>query len=393
MSLDGITPPPPEQPKQRNHAEASGDEGTLEVFDYPVRLEGDYSPLLEFFGFEPAEWEVLEPVRVGKWQQSKRLENGDRDTVWLYSYRARFQRRSPAQVMAEEELDRLAQRVRMKPRRSVGAGLGEPVTYVHHQGDEQAGKREGGGLEALAQREHEVLERSLQNVQRLRKAGVNVQAIADVGAGDRIENIFGHYGSQGRTTATLRKQIGFAVDLDTERLEAFAQFGLPIVAMRTPSNHGEIRQVIGQSPYTSASDNLDLTIAELVRRVMDRTALGPQVQWHIPHDEWVTTAVLSGVPVGLTHGHKVKGSPADWVRKQRDYLHFHHDIRIRLMLMGHLHHAHIEDIGGTTLIQTPSLDGGSPYFEALTGTRSAHGALGYVVGEHLRTGFDLLAIL
>lgn len=391
MRLSSHTPPEPEN-KQRNHAEATGDEGLLEVFDYPVKLEGDYAPLLEFFGFSAEEWYVVEPVRVGKWQQSKRLENGDRDTVWLYSYRASFRRRTPEQIFADDELDRLAARVK-KPRRTLGTGIGDPVTYVHHQGDEQAGKREGGGLEALAEREAEVLQHSLETIKRLRKSGVNIEAIADVSAGDRVENIFGHYPSQSRTTSTLRKQIGFAVDLDTERLEAFASFGVPIVAMRTPSNHGEIRQVIGQSPYTSASDNLDLTIAELVRRVIERTTIADQVDWKIPHDEWITTATLSGVPVGLTHGHKVNGRVTEWVRKQRDYLHFHHDVRIRVMMMGHLHHAHIEDVGGTTLIQTPALDGGSPYFEALSGTRSAHGALGYVVGEHLRTGWDSMVVL
>ena len=392
MSLKDRQPPDPQQPKQRNRAEVLGDSGDLEVHDYPVRLEDDYSPLLEFFGFSATEWQVLEPVRGGKWQQSKRLENGDRDTVWLYSYRARFQRRSEAQILADDELDRLAARVRL-PRRSPGTGLGPAVTYVHHQGDEQAGKAEGGGLEGLLSREHAVLEASLAAVKRLRKAGANIEAIADVSAGDRVENIFGHYPSQARTTATLRKQMGFAVDLDTERLEAFAGFAVPIQAVRTPSNHGELRQVIGQSPYTSASDNLDLTIADMVRRVIDRTRIADQVQWHIPHDEWITTCELSGVPVGLTHGHKVSGKITDWVQRQRDYLNFHQGVRLQLLLMGHLHHAHIQDIGGTTLIQTPSLDGGSPWFEASAGQRSHHGALGYLVGAHLRTGWDAMAVL
>lgn len=380
------------QPNGKNFAEEADGIGVLQVHDWPVYLEGDYGPLLEFFGFNPAEYEVADGVKVGKWQQSKRLDNGDRDTVWLYSYKANFRRRSQEQVLADDELELLAARVR-KPRRIPGTGIGEPVTYVHHQGDEQVGKAEGGGLEGLLERENQVLEASLLAVKRLRKSGINIEAIADVSAGDRVENIFGHYPSQARTTATLRKQIGFAVDMDLERLEAFSMFDVPIKAMRTPSNHGELRQVIGQSPYTSASDNLDLTIAEMVERVIKRTHLSDQVEWFIPHDEWITTAILSGVPVGLTHGHKVSGKVTEWVRKQRDYLLFHHQIRIRLMLMGHLHHAHLEDVGGTTLIQTPALDGGSPYFEAISGTRSAHGALGYVVGEHLKAGFDHLTVL
>jgi hypothetical protein len=367
--------------------------GRLETGKIPVELTDDFSPLLTFFGFSPDEFEVIDDtVKVAKWQQSKRLESGDRDTIWLYSYKARFRRRSPAQILADEELDRMAALVRA-PRRTLGAGLGPGVTYVHHQGDEQAGKGAGGGLDGLLTREQDAVERSLDAIKRLRKAGHNIEAIADVSAGDRVENIFGHYPSQARTTATLRKQMGFAVDMDCARLEAFAAFGLPIIAPRTPSNHGEIRQVIGQAPYTSASDNLDLTLAELSKRVLDRTKIADQIDWQIPHDEWMTTFELSGVPVGLTHGHKVQGKIADWTRKQRDYFHFHHQTRLSIIMMGHHHHAQIEDVGGTWLIVTTSLDGGSEWFEASQGQRSLHGALGYLVGSSLRSGWDCITFL
>jgi hypothetical protein len=181
--------------------------------------------------------------------------------------------------------------------------------------------------------------------------------------------------------------------MNTERLEAFAGLGLPVKHIATPSNHGELRQVIGQSPYTSASDNLDLLIAELTQRVMGRTGVADQFEWLIPHDEIITVATLSGAVVGLTHGHKVTGRPTDWVRKQRDRLLFHEGQRLDLMLMGHLHHAHLEDVSGTVLIQTPALDGGSPWFESAQGQRSHHGALGYVVGASLRCGFDHLSVL
>ena len=384
---DDLTPE--QETKSKNNAEAHGDVGKLEIYDYPVALEGDYSPLLEFFCFSPTEWQVIEPVRVGKWQQSKRLESGERDLVWLYSYRAQFKRISPEQILSDIDLDASAAAVRVRtPKKSLGVGLGPEVAYVHLQGDEQTGKAEGGGLEGLLSRETEVVERSVETIKALRKGGANITSIVDLAAGDRIENIFGHYPSQSRTTDTLRKQIGFAVDMDVARTEALAQFGMPMTKAYTPSNHGELRQVIGQSPYTSASDNLDLTIAEYVRRVIERTKIADQITWEIPHDEWITVLEIAGVTCGLTHGHKVSGKVTEWVRKQRDDIYFHDGKRLVLMFMGHLHHAHIEDCAGTTLIQTPTIDGGSPYFQALSGQRSTHGALGMIVGKDLRAGFD-----
>jgi len=391
---DDLEPKEPE-PKVRNYASVDGDSGVLELHDHPVQLEGDYSPLLQFFGFSPKEWQVVEPVKVSKWQQSKRLESGERDLVWLYSYKATFKRISPEQLLADSDLEAAAASVRVRTvKKALGTGLGPEVAYVHLQGDEQAGKAEGGGLQGLLARESEVVERSIEAIKALKKSGANITRIVDLSAGDRVENIFGHYPSQSRTTDTLRKQIGFAVDMDVARTESFAQFGLEITKVYTPSNHGEMRQVIGQSPYTSASDNLDLTIAEYVQRVLERTKIASQIQWEIPHDNWITIFEMCGVTAGLTHGHKAPSSRVpEWVRKQRDDIYFHDHQKITIMFMGHLHHFHIEDCAGTTMIQTPSLDGGSPYFQASSGVRSTNGALGMIVGGHLKAGFDKVTLL
>jgi len=48
---------------------------------------------------------VDDTVRMSKWQQSKRTESGDRDVVWLYSYRARFARRTP--TLTDVDIERL----------------------------------------------------------------------------------------------------------------------------------------------------------------------------------------------------------------------------------------------------------------------------------------------
>jgi hypothetical protein len=52
---------------------------------------------------------VDDTVRMSKWQSSKRLENGDRDLIWLYSYKARFKRRTA--TLADLDIDELRSRV------------------------------------------------------------------------------------------------------------------------------------------------------------------------------------------------------------------------------------------------------------------------------------------
>ena len=403
-AANDVTLAPPEELVDENdetRAIKQGDEVDISIGKgkIPVELTDDLSPLLVFFGMNPEHYEVIDDtVRIGKWQTSKRTESGDRDVVWLWSYKARFRRkskRSIAHLIDSEQAIEAVNKRQFKPltRKTIGTGLGEPVTYVHHQGDEQTGKSEGGGLVGLANREADALQQSLDYLDYLLFKGHNIECVADIAAGDRAENIFGQYPSQQRTTDTLRNQLRFSRDGDITRTRAFAERGLPIKKAYTLSNHGELRQAIGQSPYTSESDNLDLIIAESVKDVIDQTSISGQVEWYIPHDQWMTFFELSGVTSGLSHGHKVSGKIEQWAQNQRDFWHFNHDIRMRMLFLGHKHHGMVLDIGGTWLIQSPSLDGGSPYFSAGRGVHSEHGIVALLVGSGLSKGWSNLTML
>jgi hypothetical protein len=391
-----------EAPVDGAEMEIEGDEGWVYTgpLPEPITDETGWAPVLRLLGIgDPENWYVVDDtVKASTWQQSKGLDDGTRTTVLLYSYRARIARRTASMQATEDEIAEAVARVQVRKtsnRRIPGSGLGSPVGYVHHQGDEQIGKdKNNGGIEELQWREEVVLERSIETLEYHLKRGTNVTEILDNSAGDRIENIFGHYPSQGRTSATLRNQKSYATESDIVRTEAFAAFDLPITKVYTPSNHGEMRQVLGQSSFSSESDNWDLIIAEDVQRVLDRSPLAEQITWHIPHDEWMTLFNFAGVNIGASHGHKADGKNLQrWALGQRDMFNFHDDFRMQIMLLGHKHHFHIEDVGGTVLIQSSTLDSGSKYFEAGMGNRSIGGALGFLVGAHFKTGFDSLTFL
>jgi hypothetical protein len=147
------------------------------------------------------------------------------------------------------------------------------------------------------------------------------------------------------------------------------------------------------APFTSESDNLTLILAESVRDVLARSPLADLITWHIPHDQWLTLLTVSGLNVAVGHGHKAKGTLEKWVRDQRDYLHFHHNFKAQLALLGHRHHFHAQDISGTTLLQTPSLDGGSPYFAAMSGNTSRSGVITYLAGPQFNQYFSDLTVI
>jgi len=376
---------------------ADEDQEGLTVYhdSWPVQLGEDLSPLVEFFGYDPANFYVVDDtVKMSKWQQSKGNEDGSRDVVWLYSYKARFARiKGPLNV--NDDLDSVLERIRgiQLVRKTLGSGLGEPVVYVHQQGDEQIGKKEGGGIPGVTARAEDVVQQSYDRLKHLLASGANVTDILDVANGDTVENIFGHYPSQQRTTATLRKQMKAGRDLDIMRTKAFAEFGIPMTKVYCTDNHGEMRQSIGQSPYTSESDNLTLILAETVRDVLDQSAISDQITWKIPHDQWWTLVSINGMNVAVGHGHKAVGKLEEWVKKQRDYLHFHFDFKAHLALLGHKHHFMSQDVSGTTLIQTPSLDGGSPFFAAMQGNVSKTGVVTYLAGLQFNQHFSDLVVL
>lgn len=373
------------------------DTGDLDApidLDEPITAETGWAPVLRKLGFgDPENWTIVGEVRMATWEQSARSKDGDRDRIRLWSYRARVIRKTEEEYFAEEDLDAAVKRMKTK-RYSIirpvkGVTLGPPVGYCHHQGDEQAGKnRNGGGIANLEERENTVLQKSVDAISGYLKMGVNITEILDNAAGDRVENITGHYASQGRTTNSMREQINYAVESDVARTEVLAAFGLPITKVYTPSNHGEMRTVTSGPHQSSESDNWDLIIAEMVKRVIDRSPIADQITWLIPHDAPFTRYHFMGVGIASTHGHKAdkQGRLYNWIKNQQGSMLMHKDFRPNVMLMGHKHHFHMEDVSGTMMIQTGSLDDGSEYFANARGDIATGGAVGLLVGDIYPTG-------
>lgn len=400
---DEVDPTPPDRAAARWQMTLTSDYADVSTgpVEQPILAVGDWDGVLRHFGLDPACFAVCEDkISMSRWQQSRRLDNGDRDVVWMHSYKARFQRITDR--LLEADLEALRDRVhkwKPAPRKPVATGLGEPCTFYIGWADWQASK---GSVEQLTQRVLDSIEQSMVRIKELRKLGRNITSICVANMGDPLEGCLGHYASQQFTvSATLRQQMNVVLDLWATGLRALAPLADDVLFVSCLSNHGEFNRPPGASTkqLTSDSDNADGFLAETLRRVLSERSDMDHVRYSIPHDQFVTAENLSNVCVGFTHGHKTPGTAkeADWLRAQSLRLRHETGAEPKLWMSAHRHHLDIKDFGFAYRVQHPTLEvAPSKWYADMTGMWSTPGTLTCLVGRHQEagdTGFSDLAVL
>lgn len=379
----------------RAWAQVELDGGELSTGALSMPLNGDWSSVLRSFGLDPDVFEVVDDtVRMSKWQSSKRLENGDRDLVWLYAYRARFRRKSVT-ALADADVERIRAAVaKWKPvARTVQQSDATPSTMVVCWADQQLGKSAGGGVQATVERILQGFDATVSRVKELRKVGRNIQEIAIVNMGDPIEGCDGNYASQLFTVElTQRQQLLLALDLWAQGVRRLGSLAERAKFVSVLCNHGEWMRRGGKS-VTSDSDNAGGFLTDALQRVLEGRPEAENLGWVIPHDEMVTTAELSGVKVAFTHGHKISGKEVEWLRGQSIRILREEGREPDIWVTAHKHHLQVEDFGPWYRFQCPSNDGGSKWYTDMTGNWSTAGTLTFLVGKHDPRGWSDMAVL
>ena len=351
----------------------------------------DWSGVLRHFGLDPAEFEVVDDtVKMSSWQQSKRTEGGDRDSVWLYAYSARFRRVTSR--LPETDLADLRTRVsKWKPSsRTPGTGLGAPSTFYVGWADWQIGKE---GVTLTTQRILDSFEASAARVKELRRLGRNVTSLAVWNMGDPIEGCDSNYASQLFTVEmTRREQLNHALDLWLTGLRALAPLFDDVEFGSVLCNHGEWgRQGVGTKQVTSDSDNVGGYLADTLQKVLDGRPGFEHVRFEIPRSQMTMATSMSGVEVALNHGHKAPGSKAEteWLQAQSLRLLRERGREPRLWMLAHRHHYSVVDHGPWHRIQHPAQDLGSKWYADTSGKWSSPGTFTCLVGEHDQAGGPL----
>jgi hypothetical protein len=374
-------------------AQVGLDGGELSTGAMPTELVGDWDAVLRSFGLDPTVFEVADDtVRMSKWQSSKRLENGDRDLIWLWSYRAKFKRKSLT-ALNDAEIDDIRKYVHKwkPPSTKVTVSNETPCTFVFNWADLQLGKSAGGGVAATVDRMVASIDAGVKRIKELQRAGHNIEGIAFTNMGDPFEGCDGNYASQLFTVElTQRQQLLLGIDLFAKAITTLAPLTPRLDVVGVLCNHGEWMRRGGKQ-VTSDSDNSGGFLLDALYRILDGHV--PNLEWTIPHDEMVTTKVLSDVKVAFAHGHKISGKKVDWFNAQSIKVLREEGREPDLWVTAHYHHLEIIDHGAYTSLQCPSLDGGSKWFADSKGIWSTAGVLTFLVGRHDIRNYSDLAVL
>ncbi len=209
-------------PKARADVDSAGAQINNVVVNAPIN--GDWSTVLALFNLDPAEFEVVDDtVRMSTWQQSARSKDGDRDSIQLYSYSARF-RRVTRDMVPVETVKRwrsnLLRAVKPSARRS-GSG-----TYLMLVADPQIGKKRTE--DAVANWKRGVLGH-LAEIQRLTDLGFPPAAVHVAFMGDEAEGFASNYASQPHTIELNHSaQLELAFDLMVWTMKQAVSTGLPV---------------------------------------------------------------------------------------------------------------------------------------------------------------------
>ena len=381
---DSLKSPNENQPKI--HAEID-ESGTI-TFDGltgpATEEEPDLSPIYEAMGIDPATmgYRILGKLSFSAWQQSKRLENGERDLVWLRSYRGTLVPEH-GHLTGEEFQAILDHPNRSTPKVTVSQEASDflRLTIV---GDLQAGKvTEAGGTEALAKRVN-ALNARLSEIYEREPAGMLVH----LDPGDAVEGFNSAPAQKYTNDLSLPGQLEFSRRaLSNMLLNALQNFSEVHVATCT-SNHSAWRD--GSAYLGRPGDDFGIDIHRAVQEAFSLADL--PVTWHMP-DPWqeFTVVEVAGVKIALTHGHRARSEQRmmEWWKGQ---VFAHPDTLSGVMLFvnGHWHHPHATVVGaGQWRIQSYSLDGGSPWFTNQTGENSYPGAVTLRIDKNTNEISDL----
>ena len=377
-------------------ATVSPEGGELSTGAMPTELGTDWDVVLRGFGLDPDIFEIVDDtVRMSKWQSSKRLENGDRDLIWLYSYKARFKRKNLT-ALPDKEIDDIrtyVQKWRSVAKTTAPISSEKGSTLVVCWADQQLGKSAGGGTDATVERIIDSYQATIQRVKDLRKIGRNIEKIAIVNMGDPVEGCDGNYASQLFTVElTQRQQLLLAIDLWAQGIRQLSPLAEEAEFISVLCNHGEWMRRGGKA-ITSDSDNAGGFLTDAVKRVLEGRPETDKLKWNIPHDEMITTSVLSGIKVAFTHGHKINGKEVEWLRGQSIKILREEGREPDIWVTAHRHHLQVQDFGPWYRFQCPSNDGGSKWYTDMSGNWSTPGTLTFLVGNHDPKGWSDMAVL
>lgn len=283
--------------------EFDGHEGTAVTPGYDAEPE-NFDEFLIDAGLDPADIEVIPPVRTSRWQQQK-----DGDLVWLTSYRFTFRRRK-----SEIDLPLVMAEARKKVRKPTVKATNETALVVLWS-DLQLGKVDlRGGTPELLERIELTKARLWDIVKREKPSQVIFADLGDVV--ESFDNAAKEQQLQSNDLSIM-EQVDLATSLAWDHVRWLAEKVPTVTYASVGSNHCQWRS--NGKPIGKSTDDWGVFIGRQLARLASETKhdnikfLEPQ-----PHHESLAVDVFDdGFHIlGIAHGHQA-GRPErvpDWWR-------------------------------------------------------------------------------
>jgi predicted phosphodiesterase len=336
----------------------------------------DWQEQLEsYFGVDAGNYRVVEnTAEIRFWDVNAGMGVIER----LYYFKAKIV--SNEVYMPDEDFKKLLQLASKKkplPKQKVTKNT---KTFTIALADFQIGK---GGTEESIERFISYIPKIKKQVKELQKHET-IDQVLFAGLGDLVESCSGHYAMQEfQTELDERQQQKVARRMIYTLIkEIMPLFKRGLVAF-CGGNHGETRK--NGKAYTTFGDNKDVMLAEELQEIFkEAPAYKDILDFIIPENELSLTFEISGVVTTILHGHQMR-SGINSQAKARKWLSDQAFSRSNIadsdiLLHGHYHYFSAYESSDRLIVQAPTLDSGSEWFENTKGDKSRAGLLTLVVG-------------
>src|SRR6056297_3158058 len=358
-----------EKPKVTPAVEFDGHEGTAVTPGYDSEPE-NFDEFLIDAGLDPADIEVIPPVRTSRWQQQREGE-----LIWLTSYRFTFRKKRSGVdlplLMAE------AKKATRKPAKTVTG----PRCLCILWSDLQIGKVDSrGGTPELMERVELAKTRLMDIVKREKP-----EQVVFIDVGDTVEN-FDNAGREQQLQSndlSIREQVDLATTLAWQTIRELAAKVQTLTYLSVGSNHCQWRS--NGKPVGKGTDDWGVFIGRQLARLAGETGhdnirfLEPQPE----HESLALDVFEDGYHIlGVAHGHQVARPDRipTWWRQMA--FGAQPVSNASILVTGHFHHLRVTEMGSLLRgekpasrfwIQAPTMDNGSSWFRKFSGEDSVPG--------------------
>ena len=342
-------------------------ESKTEDIDWKEQLES-------YFGKDAHKYKVLENQAEIRFWDMNTVNGIER----LFYFKAKIV--SSEQYMPDEDFKKLLANAGKIKKKTTKKPVKNTKTFTICLADFQIGK---SGTEEAIERFNSYIPKIKEQIKQIQKIE-QLDQVLFAGLGDLVESCSNHYSMQEFSTILdERSQQKVARRMIYTLIkEIMPLFKKGLVAF-IGGNHGENRKN-GRS-YTTFADNKDVMLAEELQEIFKESpAYKDTLDFMIPDDKLFLTFEISNTILTILHGHQMSGSlnsqnkARKWISDQAFSRNSVADSDI--VLHGHFHYFSAYESSDRLIVQAPTLDSGSEWFENTKGDKSRAGMLTLVIG-------------